>query len=85
MQQARSLILVAACGILSCGRAMPGGSLVKNLPANARDLGSIPGLRRFLGGGNGNPLWYSHLENSIDGGAWWAPVHGVIESDSTSD
>ena len=78
------MIVVAASGIFSCGRAMPGGSLAKNLPASARDLGSIPGSRRFLGGVNGNPLWYSHLEDSIDGGAWWAPVHGVVDSDLTS-
>ena len=61
--------------------------VVKNLPASTgdiRDVGLIPGLGRSLGGGNGNPLWYSHLEDSIDGGAWWAPVHGVVDSDLTS-
>ena len=42
----------------------PGGTVVKNLPANARDLGSIPGSGRSHGGGNGNPLQYSCLENS---------------------
>ena len=42
---------------------------VKNLPANARDIGSIPGLERFSGGGNGNPLQYSCLENPMDRGA----------------
>ena len=49
--------------------------MVKNLPANAGDVknsGLIPGLRRSPGGGNGNPLQYSCLENSIDRGAWWA-------------
>ena len=47
---------------------------------NAGDLGSIPGSGKFPGEGNGNPLQYSCLENSIDGGAWWATVHGVIKS-----
>jgi len=53
-----------------------GGSVVKNLPAkseNARDVGSVPGLGRSSGGGNGNPLQYSCLENPMDRGAWWAP------------
>ena len=53
--------------------------VVKNLPANAgdlRDVGSIPGKGRSSGGGNGNPLQYSCLENPMDRGAWWAIVHG---------
>ena len=58
----------------------PGGSVVKNPSASTEDLGSIPGLRRFLGEGNGNPLQYSCLENAMDRGAWWATVHGVSES-----
>ena len=52
----------------------PGGTVVKNLPANAgdvRDAGLIPGLGRFSGGGNGNPLQYSCLENSMNRVAWW--------------
>ena len=56
-----------------------GGRTVKNLPANAGDegeAGSIPGLGRSPGGGNGNPLQYSCLENPMDRGAWWATVHG---------
>ena len=56
---------------------------VKNLTANAGnsgDAGSIPGLGRSPGGGNGNPLQYSCLENSIDRGAWQATVHGVTKS-----
>ena len=58
----------------------PGGSVVKNLPASAGDsgdAGSIPGLGRFLGGGNGNPLQYSSLENPMERGGWWATVHRV--------
>ena len=53
---------------------------VKSLPASAgdvRDTGSIPGSRRSLGGGNGNPLQYSSLENPMNRGAWQATVHGV--------
>ena len=59
--------------------------MVKNLRANAEDVGSIPGLGRFLGEGNGNPLQYSCLENLMDRGAWPATVHGVEkELDATS-
>ena len=46
---------------------------------NAGDLGSIPGSERSPGEGNGNPLQYSCLENPMDGGAWWATVHGVTK------
>ena len=59
------------------------GSVVKNLPANVGNPGSIPGLRRFPGEGNGNPLQYSCLGNSMDRIAWQATVHGVTESDIT--
>ena len=61
----------------------PGGTVVKNLPANAgdtRDSGLISGLGRSPGVGNGNPLQYSCLENSMDSGAWWATVYGVIKT-----
>ena len=50
--------------------------MVKNMPANAGDAGSIPGLGRSPGEGNGNSL----LGNPMDRGAWWATVHGVTES-----
>ena len=56
------------------------GSVVKNPPANAGDIGSIPGLGRSLGGGHGNPLQYSSLENPMDRGAWRATVPGVSKS-----
>ena len=49
-------------------------------PGKSSALGSIPGLGRSSGGGNGNPLQYSCLENSMDGGAWLATVHGVSKS-----
>ena len=62
----------------------PGGSVVKNPPANAADAGSIPGSGRFPGVGNGNPLQYSCLENPMDRGDWRATVHGVLkESEKT--
>ena len=56
-----------------------GGSEVKAPACNAGDLGSIPGLGRSPREGNGNPLQYSCLENPMDGGAWWATVHGVTK------
>ena len=54
--------------------------MVKNPPARAGDMGSIPGLGRFPREGNGNPLQYSCLENPMDRGAWRASVHGVTKS-----
>ena len=58
-------------------------SMVKNPPANAGDVVSIPGLGRSPGEGNGNPLQYSCLENFMDGGAWQAIVHGVAKNQTT--
>ena len=62
----------------------PSGLAVKNLPANAGDAGSIPGLGRSPGEGNGNPLQYSCLENPMDRGAWQAAVHGVAKELDTT-
>ena len=58
----------------------PGGSVVKHLPSNAGDAGSIPGSGRSPGGGNGNPLQYSCLGNPVERGAWRATVHEVSKS-----
>ena len=65
---------------LKSQKGFPGGSEVKASACNAGDLGLIPGLGRSPGEGNGNPLQYSCLENPMDGGAWWATVHGVAKS-----
>ena len=58
------------------------GSDDKETACNAGDLGSIPGLGRRPGGGHGNPLQYSCLEDPVDRGAWWATVHRVAKSRS---
>ena len=65
--------------MLSLG--FPGGSVVKNPPANAGDVGLTPGLGRSPGVGNGNPIQYSGLGNPMDRGAWWATAHGVAKLD----
>ena len=65
-------------------KGFPGGSDGKASACNAGDPGSIPGSGRSRGEGNGNPLQYSCLENSMDRRAWWATVHGGRkESDTT--
>ena len=64
----------------ACERAFLVAQVVKNLLAMQEILGLIPGLGRFPGEGNGNLLQYSCLENSMDRGAWWATVHGVMKS-----
>ena len=62
---------------------LPSGSGVKASAPNVGDLGLIPGSGRSPGEGNGNPLQYFWLVILMDGGAWWATVHGVAESDTT--
>ena len=58
----------------------PGGSDSKESTCNAQQSSSIPGSGRSPGGGHGNPLQYSCLENPMDRGAWWATVHEVARS-----
>ena len=72
--------------IIKKKKGFPGGTSGKEPPANVgdtRDPGSIPGLGRSPGGGHGNPLQCSCLENPMDRGAWQAAVHGVAEPDTT--
>ena len=64
-------------------QGFPCGSVIKNLPANVGDEGSVLGLGRSPGEGNGNPLQYFCLENPMDRGAWRAIVHDFAESDRT--
>ena len=67
------------CYLMAPNWASQVAPVVKNPPANvgdAKKLGSVPGWGRSPGEGNGNPLQYSCLENPMDGGAWWATVHG---------
>ena len=63
-----------------CQVGYPGGSVVKNPPANTGDSGLIPGSGGTPGEGNGNPLQYSCLGNPMDRGAWQATVYGVTKS-----
>ena len=58
---------------------------VKNLPASAGDMSSIPGLGRSPGGENGNPLQYFCLRYPMDTGAWWATVHGVSKDSEMAE
>ena len=73
-----STVLISVCVEFHGG--FPGGS-VRNLPANSGNSGLIPGSERSPGGGNGNPLQYSCLENLMDRGVCRATVHGVTESE----
>ena len=66
--------------LISESQWSPGGSDGKASARSVGNSGSIPGSGRSPGEGNGNPLQYSCLENSMDGGAWWAAVHGVTKS-----
>ena len=59
--------------------------MVKSPPSNAGDVGSIPGLGRSPGEGNGNPVQYSCLENPMDRGAWRATVHGVTKESGMTE
>ena len=68
------------CTYLMYNLGFPCGSVVKNPPASAGELGSIPGLGRSPGEGNGNPLQFSCLGNPMDRGAWQIIVHGVAKS-----
>ena len=61
-------------------KGFPGGSAGEESACNAGDLNLIPGLGRYPGEGNGNPLQYSCLNNSIPSGAWWVVVHRVTKS-----
>ena len=61
------------------------GSDGKESACNAGDPGLIPGLKRSSGEENGNPLQYSCLENLMDGGAWWATIHGFAKSQDTTE
>ena len=72
------IILILGTNVVEEG--FPGGSVVKNLPANAGDMGSIPGCERSPGEGNGNTLQYSYLGNPMDRGAWQVTDHGVTKS-----
>ena len=63
----------------------PGGSDGKEFACNAGSPGLIPGSGRYLGEGNGYPLWYSFLENSMDRGVWWATVHGGHKESDMSE
>ena len=72
--------------MLPRSQGFPGGSVGKESTCKAGDAGDsglIPGLGIAPGGGHGNPLQYSCLENPMDRGAWWATVHGVAKSDTT--
>ena len=73
-----SLLGVHASDSYYSGQGFPGGSDGKESACNAGDLGSIPGLGKSLGEGNGYPLLYSCLGNTVDKGAWQGTVCGVI-------
>ena len=79
-----SIILKPILQMCTVGhRASQVALVVENLPANAgdiRDTSLIPGSGRFPGGGHGNPLQYSRLENPMEREAWWATVHRVAKS-----
>ena len=67
--------MLTLCPVLG----FPGGTVVKNLPANAGDLSWMPGSGRSPGEGKDNLLQYPRLGNPVDRGAWWAIIHGVAK------
>ena len=72
------MLSIFLCTSVQSAWDFPGGSVVKNPPANAGDTGDmgwILGLGRYLGGGNGNPVQCSCLQNPLDRGAWWTTAH----------
>ena len=75
-------VLVPRGGVFVARSQLRGdcGAVVKNPPARAGDTGSIPGLGRSPGGGNGNPLQYLAKKNPMDRGAWWATIPGVTRA-----
>ena len=82
--QSPGICIPTCCQVILIGLRLelivPGGSDGKASARNAGDQSSIPGSERSPGEGNGNPLQYSCLENSMDGGVWWATVYGVAKS-----
>ena len=66
-------------------KGFPGGSVVKNLPANVGGDSSIPGSERSPGEGNANPLHYSCLGNPMDRGLWQATVHGIAKKSDITE
>ena len=77
VNKAMSLLFITMSRFLM---GFPGGSEVKAPASNAEDRSSIPGSGRYPGGGHGNPLQDSCLENAMDRRAWWAAVHRVAKS-----
>ena len=73
-----SSVAFATLEILEPFESFPGGSVAKNPPANAGDIGSSLEMKRFPGKQNGDPLQYSCLRNLMNRGAWWATVNGVM-------
>ena len=80
MVQGLSLVAVIAGYSLPLSSCFPGGSVGKEPTCNEGDLGSIPGLGRTPGEGNGYPLQYSGLEKSMDMGGWQATFHEIAKS-----
>ena len=84
MKRIPALTVLIIKWVISAYKSFLGGSVVKNLPANSGDTGSILGLARFPGEGNGNPLQDSCLGNTMERGAWRATAHGVVKESDTA-